>query len=274
MITLANIHRTKATHAPRILVHGKEGTGKTTLAARFPAPIFLQTEDGCPGGLELTSFGPLENVAGVREAIIALGNGEHPYRTIVVDSVDAVEPMIWSSTCAVHGWNSIESPGYGRGYVEADKLWHDLLAGLDWARRKRGMAIVLIAHSAVETVNDPRAPSYTSYQLRLHKRARALVQDWCDAIGFLSTDVVIQSEDAGFGKKRVRADGGSQRYLHFEGKPAFTAKNRYGLPAKVQVPLEFDFAKIASFFPSPSGASPAEPAPPSVAPKTTEPTHA
>jgi hypothetical protein len=270
MITLANIHRTRATHAPRILVHGKEGTGKTTLAARFPSPIFLQTEDGCPGGIELASFGPLESIANVREAIIALGNGEHSYRTIVVDSVDAVEPMIWGSICNLHGWGSIESPGYGRGYVEADKLWHDLLAGLDWARRKRGMAIVLIAHSAVETINDPRAPSYTSYQLRLHKRARALVQDWCDAIGFLSTDVVIQSEDAGFGKKRVRADGGSQRYLHFEGRPAFTAKNRYGLPAKVPVPLEFDFAKIASFFP----ATAAEAAPTSVAPKTTEPTHA
>ena len=55
-----------------------------------------------------------------------------------------------------------------------------LLAGLDWLRRKRGMMVVLLGHSAIETVNDPRAPSYTSYQLRLHKRARALIQDWAD----------------------------------------------------------------------------------------------
>ena len=121
------------------------------------------------------------------------------------------------------------------------------------------MTVVLLGHSAIETVNDPRAPSYTSYQLRLHKRARALIQDWADVVGFLATDFVIKSEDVGFARKRVRADGGSQRYLHFENHPAFTAKNRYGLPAKMPVPLDFDFAnKLAPFFPpaAPEGAVP------------------
>ena len=62
---------------------------------------------------------------------------------------------------------------------------------------------------------------------------------------------MIKSEDAGFARKRVRADGGTQRFLHFENHPAFTAKNRYGLPAKMPVPLDFDFAnKLAPFFPS------------------------
>ena len=112
------------------------------------------------------------------------------------------------------------------------------------------MTVVLLAHSAIETVNDPRAPSYSSYQLRLHKRARALVQDWADAIGFLATDFITKSEDLGFNKKRVRADGGSQRYLHFETHPAFVAKSRYGLPAKLPVPLDFDFAKLTPFLPS------------------------
>src|SRR5262249_55286469 len=138
------------------------------------------------------------------------------------------------------------------GYVEADKFWVDILNGFDWLRRSRGMNVVLIAHSAVETINDPRAPSYTSYQLRLHKRGRALVQDWCDAIGFLSTELVIQTEDQGF-RKRTRADGGSARYLNWEGKPAFTAKNRYALPSKMLVPLEFNFDEhLAPFFPNSS----------------------
>jgi hypothetical protein len=83
------------------------------------------------------------------------------------------------------------------------------------------MTIVLLAHSAVETVNDPRAPAYTSYQLRLHKRARGLVQDEVDVIGFLATDVAVVSQDAGFNKKRNRAEGGAARWLHFEGRPAF-----------------------------------------------------
>jgi hypothetical protein len=259
MKTLADIHPTTATLPPRLLIHGLEGTGKTTLAARFPKPVFLQTEDGTPGALELASFGPLEDLNGVREAITALGNETNGFRTLVLDSIDALEPLIWSAVCRERGWSSIEAPGYGRGYVETDAAWRDLLAGLDWLRRIRAMTIVLIAHSAVETINDPRAPSYTSYQLRVHKRARALLQDWVDAIGFLATDVAIKNEDIGFGRKRVRADGGSQRYLHFEARPAFTAKSRYALPAKMPVPLDFDFAnKLAPFFPpaAPEGTVP------------------
>ena len=76
------------------------------------------------------------------------------------------------------------------------------------------MTIVLIAHSEIATVNDPRVASYTSYQLRLHKRARALVEDSADLIGFLATDVIIKNEQGGFGKTRARADGGSTRWLH------------------------------------------------------------
>jgi hypothetical protein len=68
--------------------------------------------------------------------------------------------------------------------------------------------------------------------------------------GFLTTELVIQVEDQGF-KKRTRADGSPARYLHWEGKPAFTAKNRYALPAKMLVPKDFNFDKeLAPYFPT------------------------
>jgi hypothetical protein len=255
MISLANIYTTTATLPPRIIVHGREGSGKTTLAAQFPAPIFLQTEDGCPAGLEIPTFGVLAKYEDVIAAITALGNEPHNFQTVVIDSIDVLESFVWDTTCTINNWKSIESAGYGRGYVEADRQWLDLLAGLDWLRRIRRMMVVLIAHSAVETVNDPRAPSYTSYQLRLHKRGRALLQDWADGIGFLSTELVVLSEDQGF-RKRIRADGGPARYLNWEAKPAFTAKNRYGLPAKMLIAKDFDFNKqLAPFFPAGTGRS-------------------
>jgi hypothetical protein len=248
-ISLASVHRATATLQPRIVIHGKEGAGKTTLAARFPAPVFLQTEDGCPAGLEIDTFGFLATYTNVVDAITALGHEQHEYRTVVLDSLDLLEPLVWHATCRPRGWQSIESVAYGKGYVEADKHWTDILNGFDWLRRTRDMLVVLLAHSAVEIINDPRAPSYTSYQLRLHKRGRALVQDWADAIGFLSTDLVVQTEEQGF-RKRNRADGGLTRYLRWEGKPAYTAKNRYTLPEKMPVAKNFDFKQLAPFFPS------------------------
>lgn len=239
------------TTAPWILVHGTEGIGKSWLATRFPGAIFLQTEDGIPAGLTIPSFGLLETYGQFREALAHLATEPHDYKSAVIDSLDRLEPLIWDDACTQNGWASIETPGFGKGYVVVDKWWLEVMTALDFLRRQRGMMVLMLAHSAVERIDDPRTASYTSYQLRLHKRARGIVQDAVDAIGFLAPDLVIHSEDIGFSKKRSRADGGSTRWLHWEGRPAFVAKNRYNLPAKMMVPLDFDFQKtLAPFFPS------------------------
>jgi hypothetical protein len=250
MISIANISEMTATLPPRILVHGLPGIGKTTLASRFPSPVFLQVEDGTPAGLKIQSFGLLSSYDDVIGAISALGSEPHNFQTVVVDSLDKLEGLVWATACAANHLVSIESVPYGKGYVIADQYWRDFLTGLDWLRRERFMSVVLVAHSAVETVNDPRAPSYTSYQLRLHRRARGLVQDEADAIFFLAQDVHVITEDAGFSKKRARADGGAARYLHCEGRPSFLAKSRFDLPPKIPCPRNFDVSvSLASIFP-------------------------
>lgn len=257
------VRKTTATLPPRILIHGQEGVGKTSLAAKFPAPVFILTEDGCPAGLEIDSFDVAGTYAEVREQLSALATEDHDFQTVVIDSLDPLEAMIWKQTCVENGWATLETPGFGKGYVTADAHWHDLIAAFDYLRRDRRMIVVLLAHSAIETVNDPRAPSYTSYQLRLHKRARGFIQDAMDAIGFMAPDLVIQQEDIGFNKKRARGDGGFNRFLHFEARPSFVAKNRYGLPAKMLVGRDFDYAKsLESHFPT----APAEDRPAPTAP--------
>jgi len=246
------IIRTTAKLPPIIVFHGLPGIGKTTLAQNFPAPVFVQTEDGCPSGLEIDTFGLCESFAQVVEALKHLGNEPHDYQTCVVDSLDKLEPLVLAAVCADRGFSSIESPGFGKGWVIADQWWLDFLRGCEWLRRTRNMTIVLIAHSEITTINDPRVASFTSYQLRLHKRARALVEDSADLIGFLATDVVIKSEQGGFSKTRNRADGGNTRWLHIEPRPAFIAKNRFNMSERILIPPRFDFAStLGKFFPHP-----------------------
>ena len=261
-MNLNDVRKLTAQLAPRILFHGQEGVGKTTTASKFPAPIFLQTEDGCPSGLEITSFGLIDNFAELRSAIGTLALSSTIFRRSCSTAWTRSKSS-FGATCAGRkvGRRS-RTPGYGKGYVVVDTWWVDILKGLDYLRRQRGIIIVLLAHSAIETINDPRAASYTSYQLRVHKRARGLVQDWCDAIGFLAPDLHMQTEEVGFGKKRNRADGGSQRWLHFEGRPSFVAKNRYGLPAKMPVPKDFSYGALAPYLPpQPSAAIDSKPNP-------------
>ena len=102
----------------------------------------VQCEDGIPAGLEIATFGLRESYAAVVDALKHLGTEPHDFSTVVIDSIDKLEPLIFSGICASYGYTSIESPGFGKGYVQADTLWLDILRACDWLRRTRGMTIV------------------------------------------------------------------------------------------------------------------------------------
>ncbi len=116
---LSQLKTTKAQHPPRILIYGPPGLGKTSLATEFPDPIILDIEQGVPMGVEIPTFGAVESFDQVMDAMKALYTGEHKFRTLIIDTLDRLEPLVWEGVCAKNGWKSIEDPGYGKGYVAA-----------------------------------------------------------------------------------------------------------------------------------------------------------
>lgn len=248
-ISLKDLKSVTATLPPRILCYAPPGLGKTTLAAEFPNAVFIQIEDGTPGDLHIATFGLLTNFNQVMESIAALYSEESAVKTLVIDSLDKLEPLIWHQVCSENNWKNIEDPGYGKGYVMVDSKWQSLIDGLRALRRDRGMNIVLLAHADITTFNSPTSASYSRYDVRLHKRALGIVQDEVDAIFLINQDATIKTEELGFNKERAHAEGGGTRWIYTEGRPAFVAKNRYGMPERIQYVKGQGYAAMASYFP-------------------------
>lgn len=238
-ISLSSISRTSRNSLPpRVVIHGAQKIGKSTFAAGAYKPIFLALEDGL-SGIEVDAFNggqPLQSYEDVTDALAALQTEQHEFGTVVIDSTDWLEPLIWQHVCKKNSWQSIESPGYGKGYIEANAVWREFLDRLNTLRVDRGMAVILIAHSAVKRFEAPDTEGFDRYELKMQKGALGLTVEWADAILFAQEETAIKKESTGF-NTRARGVSTGRRIVQCNAKPSFIAGNRYNLPDVL--PLEW-----------------------------------
>ncbi len=233
----------------RILVYGVQGIGKTTFGCSFCKPILLRVESGAANINVATFPEVVSDYQDVVDAINAL-HDDHPFTTLVVDSLDWLEPILWQRTLdRLNGlrdspYHSIEEVGYGKGYLEADKEWRNLFSGFDSLVINRGMQIVLIAHSEIKTFTPPDSDPYDRYQIKLHKRAFGWCQEWCDNVLFVNYQKTVQKvKDGGpKGESKFRGRGSGQRIIITEERPSHYAKNRWHLPYEISIGTDATWA--------------------------------
>lgn len=241
-ISLKSITKGVAVKAPRILLVGVEGVGKSTFAAGAYSPVIIpmRDEQGVDN-IDAHKFPPCQSYADALAAIESLRSDDHEYQTVIIDSASALEPLIWDAVCQDAGAKTIEEVGggYGKGYIAAAALWRQVTQALDTLRDVKGMASILIGHVVTTEFIDPEADPYTTYEMALNKKhAAPHLYRWADCVLFANYEkAAVVTQESGFNKKTRRAAGTGKRALYTEKRPAHPGKNRFNLPYKL--PLEW-----------------------------------
>lgn len=229
-MTLASITKGKRPTPFRLLIHGVDGVGKSSFAASAPTPVFLGPEDGT-NHLDVARFPVPATWEDVMDALRTLAGDRGGFETLVIDSLDWLEPLVWKHVVEAAGAKAIEDVGggYGKGYVAALDEWRRFLAALEYLQRNQGMHVLLVAHSFIKSFRNPEGEDFDRYVLKLHEKAAALCREWCEGVYFAQFETFSVKDKA----KRVKGVSTGARLLHTQRTAAFDAKDRYGLPDRI-----------------------------------------
>lgn len=231
---LSTIRKATGIVAPRILLYGVAGIGKTTFAAHAPDPIFILTEDGL-GNLEVDHFPLCQSYQDAIDAISSLIAEEHRFQTAVIDSLDWLDNLIWKD---INTRFDAKDLAYGKGAVIAADYWTQVLDGLNALRIDKGMVVILLAHCQIKRFDSPEVEPYERYSPKLQERSSALVQEWADCVFFTNLRTIVKQDDVGFNKSVSRGITTGERLIYTTERPACLAKNRFSLPDTI--PLSWD----------------------------------
>jgi phage nucleotide-binding protein len=211
-------------------VCGDGGVGKTSLAATFPKPVIIPTEDGTQSieqRKDIAVFPVCKTVQDVFDSIGALLSEDHSFRTVVIDSITQLNVMAEAEVVAADPKaKSINQAagGYGAGYAQVAETHRLIREACEELRNRKKINVVFIAHSETETVDPPDGDAYTRYTLRLHKKSVSHYTDNVDLVGY----VKIKTYTMGDGDKKKATTDGSRIVTAYP-VPSHVAKNRFGI---------------------------------------------
>ena len=241
---LMKIIKGKIESAQKVVIYGPEGIGKSTFAAQFPDPLFIDTE-GSTKEMDLSRLEKPTSWAMLKNQIAFVKANPTVCKTLVIDTIDWAEQLCINDICALYGKSGIEDFGYGNGYVYEKEefgrflnLLEDIIAA--------GINVVLTAHAQLRKFSQPdEFGEYDRWELKLGKKTGSqispLVKEWADMVLFANyKTVAVQADKEG---NKFKAQGG-ERVMYTSHHPCWDAKNRHGLPEV----LPFDYAQIAHVF--------------------------
>lgn len=207
--------------APKLMIYGLSGVGKSTLASKLKNPIFIDME----GGLNymdvartptLTSYEAFFRTLG--ELYQAADSGKREYDTIVVDSVDWLVRKIVEQAAGINKKNLTETlnrsnGGYGNGKQVLENHIRTSLLPLLVHLNKQGYGICLIAHADRKVLMNAEGNDVEQITPKIDVNTMNVFVEWCDNVFYLKKDIagervlVLESDDSALAKNRLGLTG-------------------------------------------------------------------
>lgn len=251
-LSLAHVVKGRVTRPLWTHLYGPEGCGKSTFGASAPSPIFIDVEQGS-NELDVARFAfdgagrtAPETWTEIVEAVRLLGRETHPYKSLVIDTLDAAEALCWAFICKRDDKSSVEDYGYGKGYVAAVDEWRILVAALEKLLGK-GMQVITLAHSMVKPFKNPTGDDFDRYQMKLHEKAGGLIKERAHTVLFAQYEQFAHKDEK---TKRIRGVSTGARVVFTQRTAAYDAKNRHDLPEKMPLSWADYWAAVQAHTPA------------------------
>lgn len=239
-----------------VTIFGDAGTGKTSLAATFPNPIFIRAEDGLkavPAEKRPKAFPLLRNAQDLWDQVTALIKEPHDYKTLVIDSVSKLDVLFTEEIMKTDGKNNLAqcAGGFGAGFQVLFGMHQRLRKACQVLQDKRGMNIVFIAHADVDKIEPPDMAGYSKYVMKITGNSKVNCADPyvndVDVVGFVRLQTFSKGSD---GEVKKAVSTGARELVAFA-TAANVSKNRYGITEPIQVELGVNpLAGLVPFVPA------------------------
>lgn len=219
--------------APKLMIYGLSGVGKSSLAAKLNKPIFLDFEGGL-NYLGVDRSSQYLDVEDFYKDLVELYRkaeaGKREYGTIVIDSADWLVRKIIEKAAGIDK-NNLEmtlnksNGGYGNGKGVLENHIRTRLLPTLVALNKMGYGICLIAHADRKTLMDEDGIDTDRITPKIDVNTMNIFVEWADQVFYL----------------KKNSDG--ERTLVLDGDSNVLAKNRLGLHGEVKL-SETDINKL------------------------------
>lgn len=212
---MLKIEKGKQWKPPKVVIYGPEGIGKTTLASKFPRPLFIDFEGGS-SRMDVDRIPRPGSLAELKAILDELKKDHADYKTLVLDTADWMEQLLIEDICTSRKIRSLDEIAYGKGFSLLRDTLAEFFDRLSRFQAATGMGVLFCAHAIQRKIDNPEQLSqYDHWELKLSKQACPLLKEWCDFLLFykFEVDLVKDGEKMrAIGQSRVICSGHTAWY--------------------------------------------------------------